>query len=288
MMSLGLTVFTAALGSISALVYLCFFIAGLGKYDDIRDAAPGVILFPGIIFPGCAMLAGLSRLPFEDSVRVRELFGAVSGRENATFIYYCFISSGASVSGLTLPAGLLAAALFRKTELIPLVSILPVIPWLYMLVGIKNKIVERNSEILTELPCAISKLTLLISAGILLRDAWEMTSKSSNGPLYNAMKEATDKMKNGMPEEDAFFYFSERTGIKEARQLASVLTQNLKKGGNGLAVSLRILNGEVWAEKKQRAVIEGKKAESKLLIPLMIMFIGILIMIMVPLLTGIA
>ena len=47
------------------------------------------------------------------------------------------------------------------------------------------------------------------------------------------------------------------------------------------------MNDECWAEKKHRAVVKGKTAESKLMIPLMMMFIGVLIMIVVPLFTNI-
>ena len=100
------------------------------------------------------------------------------------------------------------------------------------------------------------------------------------------MREASLRMKNGMSEEDALYRFSQRCGIREARQLASVITQNLKKGSGELSTSLRYLGGECWAEKKNRAVVEGKKAEGRLLVPLMMMFIGILLIIIVPLFSG--
>ena len=44
---------------------------------------------------------------------------------------------------------------------------------------------------------------------------------------------------------------------------------------------------EVWAAKKQDIKRQGEKAASKLLIPVLIMFIGILIMILIPIFTNI-
>lgn len=61
-----------------------------------------------------------------------------------------------------------------------------------------------------------------------------------------------------------------------------ILSQNIQKGGSELTMSLRYMNEESWEEKKQRAKRKGETAGTKLMIPLMIMFVGILFMIIVP------
>jgi tight adherence protein C len=43
---------------------------------------------------------------------------------------------------------------------------------------------------------------------------------------------------------------------------------------------------EVWSAKKHSVKRQGEKAASKLLIPIMLMFIGILIMVIVPIFTN--
>ncbi|MCQ2427139.1 MAG: type II secretion system F family protein [Clostridia bacterium] len=274
----------AAAGTALAAVSIFFYYSGLNSYDDIVSAAdPALVLFPRLLFIGCAMLAGRRKVPFEDSVRIKSAFAELSDKGDGQFLYYTVFASGLSLFMIITSVGCLLSALAGRVELLAFVFVLSFMPWAYMFVGVRNRIKEKNDGLLADLPSVLSKLTLLISAGIVLRDAWDMTAASSERPLFRIMAETSQKMKNGMSEENAFYWFSKRAGIKEARQLANVLSQNLKKGGNGLAVSLRLLSGEAWAEKKQRAVILGKKAESKLLIPLMIMFAGIIMMIIVPL-----
>lgn len=64
--------------------------------------------------------------------------------------------------------------------------------------------------------------------------------------------------------------------------IGAILSQNIQKGGSELTMSLRYMNEESWEEKKQRAKRKGETAGTKLMIPLMIMFVGILFMIIVP------
>ena len=49
---------------------------------------------------------------------------------------------------------------------------------------------------------------------------------------------------------------------------------------------LKNQNDELWETKKQNVLQQGEVASSKLLIPIMIMFVGILIMVMGPIMTN--
>ena len=64
------------------------------------------------------------------------------------------------------------------------------------------------------------------------------------------------------------------------------MVQNIQKGGPDFALQLRDMNNESWEEKRHLAKRKGELAGSKLLIPTLIMFVGILIMIIVPIFTG--
>ena len=281
----------ATAGSLlSAAVLIMYFLFRNG-YRDIEAIADGrYILCPPLLFLGCGMIAAFGRKKKKERgglERLKNMYGELCGRDNSSFMLYCFRASSLSLFSLLLPSGLLLAALSREPFLVIPALILPAFPCLYMYFEAKRQSSARRAEILSELPSVTSLLTLLISAGSVLREAWEITSRSSEGPLCLQMRTAAEKMKNGMPECDALYIFSQECGVKEARQLASLLIQNIEKGSDGLSRSLRIMNDECWAEKKHRAVVKGKTAESKLMIPLMMMFIGVLIMIVVPLFTNI-
>ena len=93
-------------------------------------------------------------------------------------------------------------------------------------------------------------------------------------------------MNNGQSEIDAIYGFGNRCIIPEIKKFTSTIIQGLTKGNRELVAMLQEQSKEVWQMKKQLVRREGEKAASKLLIPICIMFLGILIMILVPIFTN--
>lgn len=62
------------------------------------------------------------------------------------------------------------------------------------------------------------------------------------------------------------------------------MIQGMEKGNKELVKMLSEQSQESWNLKKNIAMRDGEKASSKLLIPMMIMFAGILIMVLIPIL----
>ena len=65
-----------------------------------------------------------------------------------------------------------------------------------------------------------------------------------------------------------------------------MIVQGLEKGSKDLSDALQNQNSELWESKKQKTLKKGELASSKLLVPLLIMFLGILILIMVPVMSN--
>ena len=65
-----------------------------------------------------------------------------------------------------------------------------------------------------------------------------------------------------------------------------MVVQGLEKGTADLTVFLKDMADELWLEKRNMVKQKGEKANSKLLLPTVIIFIGILFMIMAPVITG--
>ncbi|MDR1563442.1 MAG: type II secretion system F family protein [Oscillospiraceae bacterium] len=146
----------------------------------------------------------------------------------------------------------------------------------------EKKILKRSKEMLRDFSEVISKLALLTSAGMILREAWEEVAYAGDSIIYKEMQRAVDDMNNGSAEVDAIFQFGTRCIIPEIKKFSSTLVQGLVKGNSELAFMLKDQSKEVWDAKKQNIRRQGEKAASKLLIPICIMFVGILIMILVP------
>ena len=133
-----------------------------------------------------------------------------------------------------------------------------------------------------DLPQVLSKLTLLVNSGMVLRDAWKKVSITGERALYQEMQNANLEMENGVMEIDAYRNFAERCNVKEVRKFTSLIIQNLNKGNEELAYFMKDLSDEMWEVKKNEVKQKGEKANSKLLLPMMMIFIGILLMVMVP------
>ncbi|MDR2665401.1 MAG: pilus assembly protein TadC, partial [Oscillospiraceae bacterium] len=70
------------------------------------------------------------------------------------------------------------------------------------------------------------------------------------------------------------------------RKFASTLIQGHIKGNSELAYMLKEQSREVWSDRRHNVRRQGEKAAGKLLVPITVMFIGILIMIVVPIFAG--
>ena len=153
---------------------------------------------------------------------------------------------------------------------------------LYLDLTLRDKLTARRQEIILDLPQVLSKLTLLVNSGMVLRDAWKKVSITGERALYQEMQNTNLEMENGVMEINAYRNFAERCNVKEVRKFTSLIIQNLNKGNEELAYFMKDLSDEMWEVKKNEVKQKGEKANSKLLLPMMMIFIGILLMVMVP------
>ncbi len=146
----------------------------------------------------------------------------------------------------------------------------------------KQKITKRSNELLSEFANVVSKLALLTNAGMIMHDAWRQVAESGDGVIYEEMRNAVTDMDNGISESEALRQFGIRCVIPEIKKFTSVVAQGLSKGNAELAMELQNQSKEVWMLKKQDVKRQGELAANKLMIPIVVMFIGILIMVIVP------
>ncbi len=145
-----------------------------------------------------------------------------------------------------------------------------------------DQLEERRDELLSDFPQMLSKLTLLVNSGMIMREAWVKIAYGGERVLYCEMQLTAKEMQNGVSDLDAFRNFAERCAIKEIKRFSSTMIQNLQKGNAELAYFLREMSDEMWEEKKHIVKRKGEAANSKLLMPIGMIFVGILIMIIVP------
>ena len=180
------------------------------------------------------------------------------------------------------PLGILLTVLADDIAFLLIVVILIVFLIIYLEFDKNSKLGKRHEVILREFPHVLSQLALLVNAGMPLRDALGVTSEKGNGVLYQELKVLMEEINNGVPEYEALASLADRCGVDSVRKFSSLIIQNVRKGSGELAMVLMELSSEVWRNRVSNVKEEGEKASAKLMIPVMIIFAGILIMVVVP------
>lgn len=149
--------------------------------------------------------------------------------------------------------------------------------------GLDDKYKERKLKLERDFPDFISKLILLVNAGLNPRQAIErIVNESKKAPLYEELRCVITDIQSGISESQAYSDFAERCKIKEITNFVSVLQQNIKLGGNQMLFELRRMGTECWELRKSVARQLGETASSKLMIPLAIMFLAVVLICVAP------
>lgn len=147
-----------------------------------------------------------------------------------------------------------------------------------------ESIKKRNFYIQYDFPDFLNKLVLLINAGMTVPRAWEkiVCDRKNITPLYEELNRTYIEIKNGKAEAAAYEEFARRCRVKEITKFITAIIQNLRKGNGELVALLKLQSNECWQLRKNTARKLGEEASTKLIFPLMIMFVGILIIVTLP------
>ncbi|GEM_PF-108934 len=150
--------------------------------------------------------------------------------------------------------------------------------------SLKTDIEKRRLAIQMEFPEFVNKLTLLVNAGMTISKAWAkiVNDNKKDHILYHEMLYALGEIQAGKPEAVAYEEFARRCRVKEVTKFVSVIVMNLKRGGAEVVPVLRAQGTECWEMRKNAAKAIGEQAGTKILIPMMIMFLGIVLIVATP------
>jgi tight adherence protein C len=181
--------------------------------------------------------------------------------------------TGVLVTGLSLLAGALAL-LSRKREQ-------------------EKEALKRKEELQKDYPDVVSRIQLLMGAGLSLRKAFERMTEDyrkgkeekQNGKkqaAYEEIARACYEMQSGVPEAEAYERLGMRCGTASYRGLSLILIQNLRKGTQGILPLLEQEAQAAFEARKRSARAEGEKAAVRLLLPMGLMLLVVLAVLMVP------
>lgn len=141
---------------------------------------------------------------------------------------------------------------------------------------------KRRDKISRDFASVASKLALLVSSGMEMSQAWYLTAYSRDELLYQEMQLSYQEIQNNISPQQVYQEFIYRCQTKETSKLGSAILQNLEKGNSEISQQLIMISKEAWEEQKYYVKMKAEKAKSKMLIPIFMMFIGILAMVLAP------
>lgn len=154
-----------------------------------------------------------------------------------------------------------------------------------------KRVEEREEQMRMDYPELVSKLALLLGAGMTVQNAWQriVSDYVSKKPTeavkryaYEEMLLTANEMRNGVYQSEALEGFGRRCRLPCYNKLATLLIQNLRSGSSNLSCLLQEEAKEAFEERKHLARRQGEKAGTKLLLPMMLLLIMIMVMIIVP------
>ncbi len=156
----------------------------------------------------------------------------------------------------------------------------------------REKKKKREKELLLEYPDIVSKLALLLGAGMSLSGAWErIVSSYAKGkmkghreilPAYEEMCLTVHEIQSGAGELKAYQHFGERCGLQRYRRLGNILAQNMKKGNHRLMELLLQEAEAAFEERRSLAKKYGEEAGTKMLFPMMALLLVMMTILLVP------
>lgn len=277
-----------SLGALVLLFWLFLFFKGMKYADMFKPLDEKEYPLKEVYFVGYAFMEMIHyQYKSKRDRKLRKETSVLYGDKYAEYYIRVIYSQKVTIASIVL---ILAFALYGFADSIVTTVVMFMfagLAYYYFGALTSKRIQKRSEEMLSDFSNVVSKLALLTNAGMILRDAWEQIAYTGKSTIYQEMQKSVDEMHNGKSEIDALSAFGSRCIIPEIKKFTSTIIQGLVKGNSELVLMLQQQSREVWGQKKQFVNRQAEKAASKLLIPILIMFLGILIMVLVPILSNI-
>ena len=156
----------------------------------------------------------------------------------------------------------------------------------------KQTIKARQDSMRLDYAEVVSKLAILLGAGMSIKQAWNRISAQNSNkrskqkikrrPVYEEMLVTSHEIQDGVSERIAYQRFGERTGVNEYHRLSRLLVQNMQKGNRSICSILEEEAENAYEQRRLLAKKIGEEAGTKMLIPLMLMMVIVIAIVAVP------
>lgn len=148
---------------------------------------------------------------------------------------------------------------------------------------IEQQYTRKQQRMREQLSNVLFQFVLLISAGQTIMDAFEKVAYAKEGELYEEMRYCVQQVAYGMSQIEALSNMASRCDDSDIKRMVNLLMQTQQKGSSELSRLFFDMSQVNWARKKTRLLKNAKNAATQLLLPSGIIFLGIIIMMILPL-----
>ena len=280
--------------TVMAAIWMILYFKYKDQFNEIlEDVDDGIFTLKELYFIGLGAIDVFEKVKkkkissSEKALEEMKKLSEVFGRANAELYYYIAHAGVISLFLTFAPIGLTLVCLMKSLMGLGIGVVLMFILPFGLRMGINSSVSNKKDELLSEFPKMVSKLTMLINAGMLVRRAWDEVANSNHEEaLYEEMRITSKDIQEGMAIDRAMESFASRCGIKEIRKFSSIYVQAVNRGASESINSMKIMADEAWEQKKQLSKQKGEIASQKLLIPNMLMFVGIMVVVVVPMIAS--
>lgn len=156
----------------------------------------------------------------------------------------------------------------------------------------KEAFENRNKQLIADYPNFVFELGLMIQCGLNVRTAWnrltaeyEETQHKCKGYqryLFEEMLVTRNQIEAGVNEAAAYGAFGRRCRAHCYLKLGSCLEQNLRQGISGLEQQLDQELTQALEQRKNQAIQDGERMETKMLFPMFLLLGLVMAIVMIP------
>lgn len=276
------------IGTIYIMFWVVIFIKGRKREAFFRPVTNDDFPMSEIFFVGYELLSMVHySYRSEKLLDLKKKLGIIYEEKYADYYLRVVQCQRVTIASVMIGIGFVFYGLLSDVVVLIVMTLMAGVAYYYYGNDVDQKISKRSEELLTDFSEIVSELALLINAGMVMREAWETVAGKGKSLIYLEMQRVVEEIKNGTAERDAYYDFGVRCIIPEIKKFTSTILQGMSKGNQELGKMLQEQSAEIWKQKKSQVEQMAQMAGTKLIFPMCIMFLGIIILVVVPIFSNI-
>jgi tight adherence protein C len=219
--------------------------------------------------------------------RIHQLMVGLYGSKTALTRTKCFAADVLSLSivgmmGSTLLACISDGGIEMLLYGCLLIMLLPFV----MFKELAGRLQKKKRRMLFELPEILNQIVLLVNAGETVQKAVmrcvDRPANAIDNPLLRELALVAHEIRMNASFTKSMEDFNKRCGMQEVSLFTTTLLLNYKRGGDELVMSLKELSFTLWEKRKSLAKTLGEEASSKMVFPMIIIFLVVMVVVAAP------